>query len=172
MNIKELYWAAGFIEGEGHFRMTSLRSSPAILVTQVQREPLERLKKLYGGQIHVKDSRKYNPSASSAYEWSIGGGKAAGLIFTLFKLMSPKRKKQIGKALAYWRNSLPKSEARTHCSKGHALDGDNLRMRKRGAWMCRVCVKCEKIHWDKYNERSRMLNIGPYGYRASTDAAV
>lgn len=168
MNIKEFYWAAGFIEGEGSFRKSSLRQSVAVSVAQVQREPLERLMANLGGNINGKEAAKYNRNASYCYTWALGGAAAVGLVMTLYPLMSPKRKAQIRQALDYWRNSLPRSQYRTHCAHGHEFTENNTRIRIRGTWKCRICKQCERIKWTKSNERQRNMNTGHYKHRAIT----
>lgn len=145
MKMNELYWAAGFIEGEGSFRKSSLRQSVAVSVAQVQREPLERLMNLFGGQIHGKNSQKYNANASPCSEWNIGGARAVGVVMTLYPLMSTKRKSQIRESLHYWRNSLPHTQHRTHCQRGHAFTDENTTYRKSATRNGRECRMCQRI---------------------------
>jgi hypothetical protein len=93
--IQHLWWAAGFLEGEGSFGGSS--TSEMVSATQVQREPLERLQAMFGGTIKKKNRRK--PSEQPAYVWSVSGARARGIMLTLFVLMSPKRQGQIRKGL-------------------------------------------------------------------------
>jgi len=51
MDIKQIFWIAGFLEGEGCF--SSTRSTSHVTATQVQKEPLEKLHKFLGGSLCV-----------------------------------------------------------------------------------------------------------------------
>ena len=58
IQIKDLYWAAGFLEGEGGFGMYGPKNAWSVQAAQVQKEPLERLKSLFGGSITYESKRK------------------------------------------------------------------------------------------------------------------
>ena len=90
--IKEIYWAAGFIEGEGTFYFDKRVAS--IRVPQVEPEPLERLKRTFGGNSYFRKS--YNgPKQHSQWVYRCDGKRGVGLALTLYSLMSEKRKRQI-----------------------------------------------------------------------------
>lgn len=95
MNIKELHWAAGFLEGEGSFCSHAKRAYVHSKVNAVQKEmePLERLQRLFGGTI-TKGPK------SSVYIWSANGSLARGVAMTVFSLMSSRRKNQIKQMLS------------------------------------------------------------------------
>ena len=104
-----LYWTAGFLEGEGSFfhslRVGVKKYSGTLTITapQVQREPLERLTRFFGGRLTLR-TRSNVPNASPCFVWVLYGGQAAGLMMTLYPLMSPKRQGQIRTALKKWRS--------------------------------------------------------------------
>lgn|SRR3989442_8402035 len=101
ISITDLHWVAGFYEGEGSANFTrGLR----VQVTQVQKWPLDRLGALFGGYFWYKGPKGRR---SATWVWTITGPKAAGLLMTLFSLLSPKRRKQIQMALAAWRKARP-----------------------------------------------------------------
>jgi hypothetical protein len=139
-DIKEIYWAAGFLEGEGSL---STRGPYGNFVTaaQVQREPLERLQRIFGGKIFYYDySHKY-PTHSPVYRWQVSNAAARGVMMTIYFLMSTKRKLQIKKVLDLWRSHLRLPKYRTHCKRGHAYEGDNLMINKStGGRYCRTCA--------------------------------
>jgi hypothetical protein len=93
--VRDITWAAGFLEGEGSFKNTVTTSQ--VRAAQVQREPLERLQALFGGSISLRHDKR--PTNSPIYVWSVSGTRARGVLLTLFTLMSPKRKEQIRKGL-------------------------------------------------------------------------
>lgn len=102
--LRQIEWAAGFLEGEGSFlgQKHNIHQplSQIISARQVQKEPLERLQRYFGGSItdHPYGNRK-NPKWSHAYDWRISGPRARGVMLTIYSLMSPKRKEQIITAL-------------------------------------------------------------------------
>src|SRR5258708_40224830 len=71
-----------------------MAKSPTVQATQVQREPLERLQQMFGGSLN-----QYN----GYHRWGLYGTQAAGVLMTLYTLMSPRRKGQIAAALEHWK---------------------------------------------------------------------
>ena len=95
--IIDIGWAAGFLEGEGTFNVNHGAllgsASSKVSATQKQREPLERLQALFGGSIVVFKA-KY-------WRWTVYGSRARGVMFTMFSLLSPRRREQVKTALGY-----------------------------------------------------------------------
>lgn len=91
--IKNIHWAAGFIEGEGSFCIRKKKSGnySQVSASQKQKEPLERLQKIFGGAIYTEKT--------TMYRWQTNGSLARGIAMTLYSLMSPRRKEQIKKML-------------------------------------------------------------------------
>lgn len=89
--VRGLAWAAGFLEGEGCFL------SSRVHAPQVNREPLERLTRLFGGGIYLTRPkvRRWN----ECFRWHVSGTRARGVMMTLYALMSARRQAQIRKAL-------------------------------------------------------------------------
>ncbi len=96
MDIRELYWAAGFLEGEGSFGLAS--GSICVRTCQKASEPLERLQKLFGGNIYMR-------TRHNQYYWQLYSVRAAGICMTLYMLMSRKRKHEIKRSLNIWLKS-------------------------------------------------------------------
>lgn len=95
--VRDIEWAAGFLEGEGHFRRQS-NSSERIQAKQVQREPLERLQAIFGGRVYPtshKKSRDMGKPWNDIWTWDVCGARARGIMMTIYALMSPKRQRQI-----------------------------------------------------------------------------
>jgi hypothetical protein len=94
----DLHWAAGFLEGEGWFGGAT--SPLTITACQKQLEPLERLKRIFGGALYLKRGKHFDYALN---DWRVSGPRAAGLMMTLWPLMSPRRRGQIEAALAGWK---------------------------------------------------------------------
>ena len=91
-HLRDLGWAAGFLEGEGSFAKNGRSSRTE--ASQVQREPLERLVRYFGGMII--DQPKYHQ-----HRWCTYGARSRGVMMTLYSLMSPRRQQQIRAALGH-----------------------------------------------------------------------
>ena len=94
LNTHQLAWAAGFLEGEGWFAFPS--HSLAIRVNQKIIEPLIKLLQMFGGSV------LYNKQGNIWF-WAVYGQRAAGVMMTLYSMLSARRKAQIVSALDEWR---------------------------------------------------------------------
>jgi len=105
--IKDIHWAAGFLEGEGSFckgtphKTNSYHGTQRVQCRQNEIEPLLKLLSFFGGTIR-KVSSKSNKFASVPYiqEWTVSGSRARGVMMTLYSLLSPRRRNQITVALS------------------------------------------------------------------------
>ena len=93
--MRDLGWAAGFLEGEGSFNR---RGCERVSAVQVNKEPVDRLLALFGGAT-VQYERKH-PVWKPTWQWYISGSRARGVMMTLFPLLSHKRQDQIRHAIA------------------------------------------------------------------------
>jgi len=156
---RDLGWAAGFLEGEGTFRLrANLRRSGGtteINATQVHREPLDRLRLLFGGAIYLRHRHPHPKSFSSRpiYNWYLSGVAARGLMMTLYPMMSSARKAQIRTALDAWR-SRPgtgiRNRAKTTCPRGHPYD---VTVHLRGGKQVRRCRQCFNASHKAWRDR-------------------
>jgi hypothetical protein len=156
----EHYWAAGFLEGEGSFLLN--RNRVRIVAGQKEREPLERLKALFGGSIC------WSPSGPIHY-WNLSIG-AKEQMQLLRPLMSSRRQGQIDKALAESAARLEVApgkgsfqRSKETCPNGHAYD--KIRFNSDGTFRGRVCTTCR-------NERRRTRYQTDTEYREKIKAAV
>src|SRR3990167_8905889 len=102
ISTTNIAWAAGFLEGEGSFYSPGPNTCPTVRASQVQKQPLEKLQKLFGGIIRLVN--RHIPTSKAIYDWQCHGPRAAGIMMTIFQFMSPKRKEQIGKTFSRWKN--------------------------------------------------------------------
>ena len=148
--VKDIAWAAGFLEGEGCFTPGGYGrkrgSSPWIGAAQVQREPLERLQKMFGGSISKPALRK-DPKHQPCQTWVLSARRAAGLMMTIYPLMSPRRKGQIEHSLSCWKERPVERKYRTHCPLKHEYTEANT-YTYRGSRSCRKCrnIKAKACH--------------------------
>jgi len=152
ISLKDIYWAAGFLEGEGSF--TYHGTGPLVSAGQVQKEPLLRLQKFVRGSLRPK-AKSSNPRVQPAWRWALPSSRAAGLMMTLYSLMSPGRKLQIYNTLKVWRSHPPHGRYKKHCSRGHLLLGPNLYFNPNGRPQCKKCIKIRTEEWRQKHPRSR-----------------
>lgn len=134
-SIRDLEWAAGFLEGEGSFAF-SKHKNISVVAAQVQKEPLERLQAMFGGGIY--GNRPKNPNSHYCWRWQTVGSRAVGICMTLYSLMSTRRKDQIRVALDGWKKKRPKNGLEARCMRGHLFEGDNLYVYD-GKRYCKTC---------------------------------
>lgn len=142
MDLKELYWTAGFLEGEGYFCLRGkTKSAVTISAAQVQRSPLDRLAALWGGTVLGPYQNK-NPRSNPYYRWDLGGTNAVALMMTLYALLSSKRQEAIRSIVVTWKGNPGNPAtwvARGFCKNGHDLTGSNYVVAPSGHGRCREC---------------------------------
>jgi len=107
----DLHWAAGFLEGEGCFGGQRRTNEGSLLLRvdagQTCREPLDKLQSILGGKVSIVKNRKdFKPHWKQQYRWTANGPRAAGVMMTLYSLLSPRRQEKIA-ALLSARRSQP-----------------------------------------------------------------
>jgi hypothetical protein len=148
LNLNDLYWAAGFIEGEGTF---THGGSFGVVASQVQLWPLERLQTLFGGSIST-NGRPPRSHHQQCHVWYLHGYKAAGLAMTLWMLMSPRRRQQIERALKKWSKQKIANGMRTRCPRGHSYRP----LANGGGRYCPICTSEHTAHYQKNRKLRRM----------------
>lgn len=163
MQERDLWWLAGFFEGEASFSgRGSGKGCLTIAVSQVQREPLERVQKLLGGTIYQYDHGKNaKPTWSKFYRWTETGKAAADLMIEIYPLMSPKRQDKIAELLEIWTGSYGKGgwqKKRTHCPKGHEYTPENT-YRQPSKPNTRKCRTCAREYFKTYQRKTAQVRI-------------
>lgn len=165
ITTKELYWVAGFLEGEGCFWAQRPSASAMITASQVQRSPLDHLRAVIGGTLRGP-KKSSNKNAQMFFIWSIYGVRAAGLMMTLYLLMSPNRRGKIIEVLAEWKKHPPADKHKTHCVNGHEYNKANthpyINSRHGGKSRdCRICNRARdrtRYAGRREQERERQRN--------------
>ena len=95
-------WCAAFLDGEGSFVAFRDRRGYRSFSTnagQKQLWPLEQLRRIFGGAVHVETGHKYGLN-----RWQACGARARGIMMMVYPFVSPRRQEQIRTALSYnWR---------------------------------------------------------------------
>jgi hypothetical protein len=138
-----LAWAAGFFEGEGYFGPKS--GGIRIVVTQVQRCPLDWLQTMFGGRVHARLTAQAKP----CWSWMLSGPTAASLMMTCYLFMSQNRRAHIRARLATWYPKRIASRYAVRCIHGHHFTPF---ISKHGG-IRRRCLTCRDI--DRPNQARR-----------------
>lgn len=159
IEVKDLHWTAGFLEGEGTFsgyirRVPQKAAIIGIAAAQAASpEPLFKLAKLFGGTVNAKRSNfSICANPKPLQSWGLNNYRAVGLMMALYPLMSPRRQEQIQKVLAVWRSTPPMGRYRKDCRHGHLFD-EKIPRASNGR---RRCLPCERLKSKRHRERKRM----------------
>jgi hypothetical protein len=132
MNIMELYWVAGILDGEGSFYSTKSHPwYPRIALGMTDLDTIEKAKKILK-VIGVTTHQTFLDSSKTIYKFTVTGDLAAQWMMTLYTLMSKRRQEKIKDLLKMWK--VHKFKTREYCSKGHALIPAN-----RKGHQCKIC---------------------------------
>jgi hypothetical protein len=120
MEIKDLYWVAGIIEGEGSFTVIYQSKYPQISV-QLKMTDKDVIQRTYdivrSGKVN---GPYYYKGGKPCWQWKIAVQKeAAAFMMTIYPLMCSRRQERIAELLTLWRQT-PYREQRP-CPKGHPL---------------------------------------------------
>lgn len=104
--LLDIAWAAGFCEGEASFGFygPKERGSERVSIAQVNKEPLQKMLDLFGGNISFSSRQKDRDLGiknNDIFQWYLNGARARGFMMTVYSFMSLKRRNQIKKALRY-----------------------------------------------------------------------
>lgn len=123
----ELYWTAGFLDGEGSFTLCG--KTPRVQATQVDVWHLEKLMAIFGGTISPKKPAGFGKQ--QCHSWALTGPRAVGLMMTMYDLISPRRQSQITRVLTFWKSCHAGVGTRHHAST--VSDDDAFQAMKRVA---------------------------------------
>jgi hypothetical protein len=100
MDIKDIYYVAGILEGEGCF---SYYNAPRIFLKMTDRDVIEKVKFIMNVNVSIGEQNRNG--WKTACVLAINSHQAIGWMMTLYPLMSARRKEQIKQVLSTWRNS-------------------------------------------------------------------
>jgi hypothetical protein len=152
----ELYWAAGFYEGEGHIVCTPRSYSLRLVVDQVDEWSLLRFGAAFGlGKLVRRKDRKYSG-------WHVYQEDAVRVARALWPLVSPRRQAQIDAALGKWETRLRgpsrigNPTRKTQCIAGHTFTEENTYVDGRGVRHCKACRA--RRSRELYRSRLKVVN--------------
>lgn len=97
MEVKEIYWMAALLDGEGTFGISNTKS-PTIRLVLTDKDLIERVSKFFKRPFYL-DKRG---GRKDMYSISICSTDAAGWMFTLYSLLSVRRQIRIREVIKEW----------------------------------------------------------------------
>ncbi len=143
MNIKDIYYVAGLLEGEGHFGPSSSDSYPRISLTMTDEDIVIKVRDIMNLKALIYKGNRNPLEWKDQYILRINSHYAVGWMMTLYPLMSARRKEQIRNTLSNWRKSKSHNGVTT-------LTGKDL---------IRFIAKKHEISWHEAKQR---LSDGRY----------
>lgn len=141
VNVRDIAWLAGFIEGEGTFDASRRH---ALVFATTDRDVAERAVRILGGNLNGPYERD-KPGYKPVYRGTVHGARAAGWCMTLYPLMGERRRAKIREWLTLW-SAAPGAgkKEQTHCYRGHDLS-TTRRYRTPAGHLRRSCRECQRL---------------------------
>ena len=104
IDIKDIYWLAGLLEGEGCFAVNnSAYYCPQITLKMTDRDVVEKAHRLLRATSKVNEERRYAERNKPIYWFRVMGSLAASWMMTLYPLMGERRQEKIREVLEVWK---------------------------------------------------------------------
>mgnify|MGYP001574254735 FL=1 len=101
ISTTDIHWSAGLIDGEGSFFLNTKSASPRVSAQMADEDTIRKLHRIWGGCVYFLPRRKSH--WSDMWVWTLNGRRAAGVMMTLYVLMSARRKAKIESVIVIWR---------------------------------------------------------------------
>jgi len=157
VDIKDIYWLAGLIEGEGCFGIYV--NVPRLQIAMTDRDTIEKCCRILNANIYNNSSNPSKPDHyKDRYECVIRGQVAIEWMLTLYSLMSKRRQNKILQILEDWKKVPIKNiyydKGVRYCRLHGKISGANLRYV--GKYIrCQAC----RTSWRLANEYSSKSEI-------------
>lgn len=102
-DIKDIYWVAGLLEGEGCFSKRSPGHNPVIQLIMTDKDIVIRAAKILGCH-KVTENKSRTSGGKSAYRTVLYGRRAISWMMTLWAIMGSRRKSKIEECISVWKN--------------------------------------------------------------------
>lgn len=100
IDVKQIAWMAGLLEGEGSFGMREQSNSPCIQLAMTDRDVVERAALLLGSNLRVHSDKRGNRKA--CWQTRPHGYRAIGWMLTVYSFMGERRRAKIREVMKEW----------------------------------------------------------------------
>ena len=146
MEIKDIAWVAGLLEGEGCFGYSN--GSPLVQLGMTDFDVVAKLRNIISPKSLITDHRHSDPTCKDVYTVRLFGSSAIQWMMTIYPFMGSRRRGRIKEIVTNWVNNGRKVHGSNYCKNGHHLIG---RIRNLDG-SCRICKKIysRKYRWGNY----------------------
>ncbi len=138
MELKHIGWIAGFLEGEGSF--TKAGGTICVSASQVDKQPVQDLHDMLGGGIGTFSRKEVK--GNIYYRWQVYGPRAAGVMMTLYPMLTRRRQLKIKELLTEWiSRGRSVTHRRLYFACGHKKTQQEIFTNSRGYLSCRTCTR-------------------------------
>lgn len=155
MNINELYWAAGFFDGEGNVGFAEKGKKFYIQISQKSTnvEVLERFKSAVDNIGMINTYKDGYASTGRKAMYQVSSKEALNVINLILPYLSSAKREQANHAVLIYKNHKDKFEK--YCRNGHERTSSSLTFDSRGNKMCRIC----HVNTNKKSIEKRRLKL-------------
>lgn len=107
MNIKDIIWLSGLLEGEGYFMVkedSSRRSKYMIAVRMTDKDVVQKVARLFDCAVQFK--RRQDRKYKDIWCAEVYGDKAIAWAMTIYSLMGERRRIRIREMIAIWKQHI------------------------------------------------------------------
>lgn len=153
IKMHEIGFVAGLLEGEGSFCYDDDRHRPYVSMASTDVDTVRKYRRLIGRLDKTISSYK-NGNNKTMYRLVIMGSSAIQWMMTVYPMLCDRRKAKIREVIGKWMNSTIHNSMKTHCLRGHSLNGLNLFIRSNGSRGCKICrvIRRSKVYLDRRRE--------------------
>lgn len=155
IKLKDIYWIAGILEGEGSFSNES--NSPRIRLKMTDRDIVNRARLILNSDVEIKTIPETYPNKETYYI-TITGNIAVQWMYTLYPILGIRRRLRIKGIVESWKNSTQRVSGSNRCAKGHRLEEygrDYYIIIGRSGTASKQCKQCQKISSALRRSRNR-----------------
>jgi hypothetical protein len=164
-------WLIGLFEGEGciYFRGDRRRPHAVLQVSMTDEDVVRRLLTVTG-RGHVSMRQPRDNKRKTVWTWTVSHAThAVELLRLMLPYLGARRAARAREALAIWKSQPPR-RLWTHCRRGHALSGNNVRLvtdaHGRQHRCCRACTNIRARDYYRVEpETRRALDRARYAAR-------
>jgi hypothetical protein len=145
VNLKDIYWLAGLVEGEGCFSNGS--GTPSLVIQMTDEDVIEKVASMFKKK-HTEQPQR-NVNWKKVHTIGVYGSDAIQWMFTLYSLMGRRRKEKIKEIVEVWKKQLTYGLGNTF-GCGHPKTPDNTYYKGR-VKACKICVLVRSKNWQDKN---------------------
>lgn len=122
-NLSDIYWLAGFLEGEGSFNIYRHSNGTSkvfrITASSTDADTIDKVSKIIHGFGKFTSYHNGDSSRKRVYQYSLVGNLAIQWMMTLYPLMSTRRRSQIKVVISIWKAYSPHRGRKENSYEAH-----------------------------------------------------